>query len=181
MYIRKLPLRKKPRASFKPDFIARSVKDIDFVFLKQQGITTCFLDLDGTVVDRGTFEVDAETAERLRHAELDIKIATNRPRSRDLKNLKESLHASGVVHPKGIFGKPTKRYVKSALKEYGLKQEEVIMIGDRYFQDIFGANRSGIYSLVVYKFGRSTNRPDKLISGIERVMTAKFARTYTEL
>jgi HAD superfamily phosphatase (TIGR01668 family) len=172
---------KRPSFSIKPDFIADSVSEIDFDYLKKLGITTCFIDLDGTVVKRGSFELDKKLKQKLKRSGLDIKIATNRPKSRTLKNLKEELSATGVIHPVGLYGKPTKRYINHGLKEFGLKKQQVIMIGDRYIQDVLGANRSGIYSLIVYKLGDSLGPFDKLISKFEKKLTINFQSKYREI
>lgn len=172
---------KKSSFTFTPDFMADSVTDIDFEHLRERGITTCFIDLDGTVVDRGSFEVDPELGRALKNSKMAIKIATNRPRSRSLKRLKEDLSASGVIHPHGIWGKPSKRYIRTALKEIGCDKSEVIMIGDRFIQDILGANRSGIYSLAVYKLGRSIGPIDKFISNTEKRFFAKTKSSYKKV
>ena len=164
--------------SFVPNFIADSVRDIDFGYLKAKGIKAIFLDLDGTVVARGTYDVHSKLSEVLKSQSLDIYIATNRPASRDLRDLKELLNASGVVHPKSVLGKPFRQYFMNALKTVSLKPEEVVMIGDRYIQDIFGANNAGIWSLVVRKLDKPTNPFDWCISSTERVFTTLLQRRY---
>jgi HAD superfamily phosphatase (TIGR01668 family) len=181
MYKRKDLFPKKAGFSLMPDFIAGSIADIDFSYLRRKGITTCFLDLDGTVVDRGTYEITPALRRALMQSGLDIKIATNRPKSRSLKRLKEDLSASGVIHPAGIYGKPTKRYMRLALAEFGLHPHEVVMIGDRYIQDVLGANRSGIFSLVVYKLGRSVNTADRLVSALEKNRTKMLEKSYEKV
>lgn len=172
---------KKPRVSFKPDFLAKDIASIDFKYLKKIGVTTCFIDLDGTVVGRSTFEVPAITSQILKDSGLDIKIATNRPRSRSLENLEHQLNASGVIHPKGFYAKPTKHYFQNALKEFGLKPTQVVMIGDRMLQDISGANRSGIYSLMVNKVGPSIGTVDKTISRLEWQATVRLSAQYQKI
>lgn len=170
--------KKKPTNRLRPDFIAFSVQDIDFAMLKRYGIKTCFIDLDNTVVERADYTVSPDIKNALKNSGLDIYIATNRPKSRDLKDLKESLGAAGVIHPHGLMGKPTKTYFINGLKDKSLDRSTVVMIGDRYIQDILGANRSGIYSLVVHKFGKSVGRIDTLISGVERWWTAHISKKY---
>lgn len=179
MYIANTAVSKKKRFSFKPDFIAESVQAIDFIYLKGKGITTCFIDLDGTVVERGAYDMEQSLSESLKNSGMNIKIATNRPKSRTLKNLKNSLHATGVIHPRGLRGKPAKSYIANALNEYELEPKQVVMIGDRFVQDILGANRSGVYSLLVYKLGRSRGVFDKFISSLEKKYTQRIIKSYT--
>ena len=162
-----------------PDFIVEHVEGIDFKQLKAIGITTCLIDLDNTVVERKMYEVSPEIQRTLRSSGMDIYIATNRPKSRDLKNLKELLGANGVVHPHGVYAKPSKRYFANALKDKHLKRSEVVMIGDRFFQDILGANRAGIHSLLVAKLGRPVSLSDRLVSGLERLITRQLSKRYS--
>ncbi len=61
------------------DYIADSVAEIDFKLLQSRGIKACFIDLDGTVVARDTFEVDRKIIKQLNNSQLPIYIATNRP------------------------------------------------------------------------------------------------------
>ena len=175
------PARKRPSLSVRPDFIATSVAGIDFGFLRSKGIKACFIDLDGTVVSRGTHDVEASIQKALKDSGLSVYIATNRPKSRTLKSLKEDLSASGVIHPSGLFPKPSKHYYQTALRAHNFKAYEVIMIGDRYIQDIFGANRAGLYSMVVHKNGGSAGRFDTVLSKTEAHLTKRFTGRYREL
>lgn len=182
MFIRtSLPVIKRPKRSFRPDFIAESVADIDFELLKSRGIKACFIDLDGTVVARGTFDVDKKIAKQLKASGLPIYIATNRPRGRKLNNLEKDLSASGVVHPTKLFAKPTKIYYKHGLKTHNLKPYQVVMIGDRYIQDMFGANRAGLYTLLVFKLGAPIGRFDTVLSLLEARATKLFTGNYTQV
>ena len=169
---------KRPARRFSPDFIARDVSDIDFAYLRKLGIKACLIDLDDTVVERGQFVVSELVMQALNGAELPVYIATNRPKSRDLKNLKQDLGAKGVIHPHGPFGKPFRRYYLGALKELDLGATEVVMIGDRYLQDMMGANSAGIWSLLVLKLGKPVSHGDRLLSGIERAFTDSISERY---
>jgi HAD superfamily phosphatase (TIGR01668 family) len=169
---------KKPRFSFRPDYIAESVADIDYPLLIGSSITTCFIDLDNTVVERGMYAVEMRVIRALSRSGLDVYIATNRPKSRDLKNLRKDLNAKGVIHPHGIFAKPMKRYYMNALRDLNLQPHEVVMIGDRYLQDMFGANLAGIYSLLVHKVGGPKGIFDKLFTAIDHWLTRRYTRIY---
>ncbi len=171
---------KRSATSFRPDFIAKDIPDIDFVALRKLGIKACMIDLDGTVVERGTYEISRPTVEVLQRAAKDMQlyIATNRPKSRDLKNLKQDIGAVGVVHPQFIYGKPFKRYFINGVKAMGLRPHEVVMIGDRYIQDIFGSNGAGVYSLLVRKIDQPKGAFDTFLSGTERRYTDRLTKEY---
>jgi HAD superfamily phosphatase (TIGR01668 family) len=181
MFIRSKSFQKQPTRRWQPDFIAPSVTTINFQYLRQLGITTCFVDLDGTVVDSGAFEVDVTLARALQQSGMRVMIATNRPRHRDLLNLQADLHAAAVIHPVFLGSKPTKRYYQQALRTHGLQPTEVVMIGDHFLQDVVGANRAGIYSLLVFKLGTSKDRLDGLVSIAERRLAHRLVKRYHQI
>lgn len=178
MFVRPYASRKKP---FQPDYIADSIADVNFTHLAEHGIKAVFVDLDGTVVARGRYDVDPQISQVLSSQPLKVYIATNRPKSRDLKNLQELLNASGVIHPRGMAGKPFPAYFKAACQEHGLKPQDVAMIGDRYIQDIIGANSAGLTTIVVYKLDTPTNWFDHVLSGFERKLTRRLAAHYEQI
>lgn len=176
-----LPKFKQANWRFQPDFIAESVGDIDFTYLASRGVKACFIDLDGTVVAKATYDVDPAVSSALQAAKIPIYIATNRPKSRELKNLKADLAATGIIHPRGLHPKPSKSYYRTALAEHNFKPHEVIMIGDRYLQDIWGGNRAGLLTLVVHKTGSSIGRFDRSLSKLEALATARLSGRYRRL
>lgn len=168
----------KHKRPFWPDYLVSSVDTINFMFLKKQGIKAIMIDLDGTVVHIGKFNVSKEVTDSLRNQPIKIYIATNRPEDRSLQSLEEDLHASGVIHPSGLIGKPFAHYYKKSLKILGLRASQVVMIGDRFLQDIYGANKAGLTTISVNKIGKSTNQIDKLLSYIERKHRQRIAKYY---
>lgn len=171
----------KKRYSFRPDYIVDSVADINFEYLAAHGIRAALIDLDGTVVARGTYAVSNAISKHLAAQPMNIFIATNRPKSRSLKDLKENLHAQGVIHPKGIVGKPFPSYYAQAAAEHGLKPNECMMIGDRFVQDIFGANAAGLLTVAVKKLDTPTNIIDSIISSVERRYVNRLVQRYFEI
>lgn len=181
MKARRTPLKTKWYGAHHPDFMAEKIDDIDFSYLMSLGITTCFIDLDGTVVERGTFEVSDSTKEKLKHSGMRIIIATNRPKSCSLKNLKADMSATAVVHPVGAYSKPLRKYYLRALKTLQLEATETVMIGDRYLQDIWDANRAGLWSLLVYKLGKDRTLPDHLVGKIQKLITNRLVAHYRDV
>jgi HAD superfamily phosphatase (TIGR01668 family) len=172
---------KHARGRFRPDFIAESVADIDFGHLAELGIQALLIDLDGTVVHRGQYEVSAELTRALGGQPFDIYIATNRPQSQSLQGLEALLHARGAIHPQGIWAKPSRGYYRHALSVLDLPAQQVAMVGDRHFQDIYGANRVGICSVLVCKLDEPVGVFDRLISGLEARRTRRLRRKHYRL
>ena len=46
-------------------------------------------------------------------------------------------------------GKPGVKNYNRAVEEMGLCKEEVLFVGDQLFTDVYGANRAGIYGILV--------------------------------
>lgn len=166
-----------PKKYFRPDYIADSITEIDFSYLQKLGIRAVLVDLDGTVVHPRKYEVADSISDVLRSQPLNVFIATNR-QNHNLRNLKSQLHAEDVVHSRGVWVKPFARYYKNALSAVRLSPQQVAMIGDRYIQDIYGANRVGITTVLVRRLGRPVNGIDKFISNGEARRTERLVRDY---
>lgn len=177
----KIQPNKKPSNSWKPDFWAKTVADIDFVYLKKRGIKNCLIDLDGTVVERGMVDVAISVIEKLRKANVKIAIATNRPPGRAMGNLKQDLSAIGIAQPEAAYAKPTRKYYDNALRHFDFLANETVMIGDRYFQDIFGANRSGLYSLLVEHIEGNVRLRDKIVGWLQHLFAERTKSEYTDI
>lgn len=79
--------------------------------------------------------------------------------------------ASGVVPD--VVGKPNKPIMDVLLKEYGLKNEECVMVGDRLETDILAGIRAGMRTVLVLTgasgigdIGSSVIRPDTVLDSI---------------
>ena len=58
---------------------------------------------------------------------------------------------AGQVHSPYIYkaGKPGIKNYNRAVEEMGLCKDEVLFVGDQLFTDVYGANRAGIYGILV--------------------------------
>ena len=174
-------INKSKKSKFHPDFIAESVNEINFDYLVRIGIKAVFIDLDGTVVVRKKHDVSLEIIKVLQNLDLDIYIASNRSKNKIATSLFDKLNAKNVITPKSIWFKPSKKYYQNALKKFNLKPQEVVMIGDRYIQDIYGANNAGLSTVLVYKLDTADNFIDKHLSKIEANRTKKLLKLYINI
>ncbi len=166
---------------FLPDYIAPNIEDVDFIYLKKQGVEACFYDLDHTLIIHGTHDVDQNVVDHLSRSELDIYIATNRRHDEKLELICQQIGAKAIMHssPGGV-AKPTKKYYGQAVGLTHHQPSELLMIGDRMIQDIWGANRSGLKTLLVGKFG-PIKWWDQPISTIDRFIPLLFNKYYREV
>ena len=140
-----------------PDFIASSVREIDFKVLWQHGLTTVLIDVDNTLVSFGAREIHSSAAPYLEEARKrgyikTLAIASNS--RRDIGHIADALRPDAVFQPRGFSYKPFRSYYQRVLKEIGADPERTLMIGDRLIQDVWGARRSGIKAVLVKPLGR---------------------------
>ena len=132
--------------SFYPRQRAASAREIPYKALHRQGFRGVIFDIDNTLVPHDA-PADQETEEffcRLR----ELGYATCL-----LSNNKERRVAAfaGQVSSPYIFkaGKPSVKGYEKAMELMGTDRETTLFVGDQLFTDVWGANRAGIYSILV--------------------------------
>ncbi len=134
--------------------VARSVFDIDYERLWNQGMRALLFDLDNTLGRRGSKSLGEEARRLLADLEMRgfrIGILTNRKRRRANRLAPQLAEEFTVLD---VARKPHRAGFARVLAELGQTPAAAAMIGDRRFTDILGANRSGIYSIRVRGFRR---------------------------
>lgn len=140
--------------NFLPDYIVESVTDINFDLLAEIGITACLFDLDHTILHHGTEIIQPQILNHIHKSGMKVYIATNRVHSEVLDRIAVQLKADGIIHAeRGKFAKPSKAYYSHAVAVTGAKPEQIVMIGDRILQDVWGSRRMGLKSILLSKFG----------------------------
>lgn len=133
-----------------PDYFVESVDLIDFKKLK--GTKLVLFDLDATLVEHGAIKIDDKTITLIKGLSVPVGIATNRiaPKGNQIAEL---LGVEHIFHATKRYRKPSKHYFHKILVKTGLRADQVVMVGDRLFSDIYGANRSGLKSIMVRNIG----------------------------
>lgn len=157
-----------------PDEYVEDVYSIDYQRLKEKGIKGLIFDIDNTLVAHGadsTPEVDSFLF-RLKDLNFKIMLLSNNSEERIIRFTRNTgisyIHDSGKPSPAGFL---------KAVKEMGLNKEAVIMIGDTIFTDILGANRAGIYSILVKYIGYYKKERKGIKRGIEKWILKIFKLT----
>ncbi len=126
--------------------MVETVLDIDFEQLRARGKTTLLFDWDHTLTERRSCILPGRSAELLAHLKesgFRIGILTNR-RARQI--------VSGVSFPMIYHaGKPRARSYRRLLTQLAASERDAVMIGDRRLTDVLGANRIGMYTILVRK------------------------------
>jgi HAD superfamily phosphatase (TIGR01668 family) len=134
---------------FIPDFYFKSITDIPINFLKslKPGVNCILLDVDETIVPRGSPDVPKNVRKWLTEASannIKIVLVSNNFKKR-VKAVADTLNLPYVC--KSL--KPLVFGIKKAIKMVQCKKETSILIGDQIFTDILGANLCGIKSILV--------------------------------
>ena len=136
---------------FYPYEYADSVFSVDYGKLYDNGYRGLIFDIDNTLVHHGddsTQEIDA-FFKMIQSVGFKTLILSNNNEARVKRFLKniDSLYICDADKPKPA------NYLKAA-EMMGINKDETVCVGDQLFTDIFGANRSGMASILV-KFIRA--------------------------
>lgn len=150
-----------------PGGYADSVFDIDFEQLYAQGYRGILFDVDNTLVhhgDNSNAQVDA-LFEKLHTMGFATLLLSNNSANR-LERFKKNIDTPYLAEA----GKPQPESYYKALEMLKLPPEQVICIGDQIFTDILGANRSGIYSILVHYIQVDPNAPIGIRRRLENII-----------
>lgn len=131
-----------------PCRVINSIYDLRPRELRSQGIRLVLCDLDNTLA---SYEEPLPSPalrswkDALKEEGVALFVVSNSRKSRRCPDFCESLGIGYVRHA----GKPGGQGFREALAAAGVTAEEAVMVGDQIFTDIWGANRAGIYSVLV--------------------------------
>lgn len=131
---------------FYPSRMEQSVYVIPFEHYQAKGMKGVIFDIDNTLVPHGA-GADRQAAalfERLRSLGLETCLLSNNKEPR-VRSFGDQVGSSYIYKGK----KPGVRGYERAMEIMGTSREETMFIGDQLFTDIYGANRAGLYSILV--------------------------------
>lgn len=158
--------------SFVPDVMYDRAFDITPEDLITKGIRAVVLDIDNTLVTYGVAEPTEEVLtwiNRLREAGLFVAIASNNHAPR-VELFNQKIGAFATCESK----KPFARSVKAACTHFGVKPEEIAVIGDQIFTDVWCARNAGSLAILV----KPIPYPENLFFKCKRVLEKPFIRAY---
>lgn len=120
-----------------------SLLDVDLEHLAKSGKKLVLLDVDNTLLpwrSESLPQTSLDWVARARKAGLELCILSNTRHPARLARIAEKM---GIRYLQGRF-KPNPAIYRQALKDFGVRPEQAVMIGDQLFTDILGANRAGI-------------------------------------
>lgn len=132
--------------AFYPKQYMASAYDIDFKGFYENGSRGIIFDIDNTLVPHGAPADDRaiKLFDELRSIGYEVIIISNNKEPR----VKMFCDAVGAPY---IFkaGKPNPRNYRAAMQRMRTDVRNTLFVGDQIFTDVWGANRAGIYSILV--------------------------------
>ena len=123
-----------------------STYEIDWEQWKRKGIRGVLFDIENTLVPHGAPADSRAIAlfEKLHALGFQTCLLSNNKELR-VKSFADQVHSPYIYKA----GKPGVKNYNRAVQEMGLCKEEVLFVGDQLFTDVYGANRAGIYGILV--------------------------------
>ena len=129
-----------------PDTYLDSIDDIDFEMYYKKGIRGIVSDIDNTLVPHGApaDEHIIKVFEKIHGMGIDTCLISNNKKLRVVPFAK-------AVNSKFIYDahKPSRESYKKAMELMNTDKESTLFIGDQIFTDIWGANRTGIETVML--------------------------------
>lgn len=131
-----------------PKRVVNSIYDLDPAALREAGVRLVMADLDNTLI---SYEESLPSPalfawkEALKAQGIDLFVVSNSRKSRRCPNFCAAFGVEFVRHA----GKPGVKGFLTALKRFNCSPQQAIMVGDQIFTDVWGANRAGVYSVLV--------------------------------
>ena len=132
--------------SLYPTQDAESIYDINFADYHEKGYRAVLFDIDNTLAEHG-----APATQKV--IDFFNTLHTMGYETCLISNNKEPRVASfaGQVDSRYLYkaGKPSPEGYRKAMKICGTTKENTLFVGDQLFTDVWGANRAGVYSILV--------------------------------
>ncbi len=141
--------------------------------LYENGIRGIIFDIDNTMVEHGApvNEKVVFLVKFLKETGFNLCFLSNNKEPR-VKSFCEPLGALYIY--KG--GKPKKEGYERAMRLLGVTKEQTVSVGDQIFTDIWGANRAGIYTVLVKPLGKKEELQIVLKRYLEHIVLFFYQR-----
>lgn len=129
-----------------PDIYIASTYEIDFETLYEKGFRGIIFDIDNTLVPHGApaDERSTKLIKRLKGIGYQVLFLSNNKEPR-VKSFNDALSCM-YIHK---AGKPSKKGYLKALERLNTLPGTTLCIGDQLFTDMWGANRAGLFTILV--------------------------------
>lgn len=141
--------------------------------LYENGYRGIIFDIDNTLVEHGAEANEKAVAlvEELRKKGFAVCFLSNNGEAR-VSSFCKPMNAAYIYKA----GKPKRDGYEAAMKLLGTIKEQTLAIGDQIFTDIWGANRAGIYTVLVGQIGKKEEIQIVLKRYLEKIVLFFYRR-----
>ena len=157
-----------------PKEYVTSAYQIDFAAFKNKGYRAVIFDIDNTLVEHGAPADERSIAliEQLKAMGYDIMLLSNNKEAR-VKMFNDAVHVNYIYKA----GKPGIKNYHAAMVQMGSDEKNTLFVGDQLFTDVWGANRAGIYSVLVQPIDKKEEIQIVLKRYLEKIVLHFYTKT----
>ena len=155
-----------------PKAYFNNIKDVSIEFLQSHNIKGLLIDVDNTLIDynKNVLFGVKEWVDNMNNEGIKLCILSNTNNKRKVENVSRYLEIPFIY----FAIKPLKFGFKKGMNKLKLPNKNIAVIGDQLLTDVLGANRAGMYSILV----KPINEKDILITKIKRPLEKKIMDKY---
>lgn len=157
-----------------PDYIYKNVENIPHELIKENNIKLILFDMDNTLVNY-QYTYTSELKEWIKYIKSEgvmLYIFSNSRAGNVVKKIASQLG----MNYKYKVAKPRLSGYKKIIEETNIKKENMIMIGDQIFTDIWGGNRFGIKTILVNPITKKEGIITKVKRPFEKLFLSKIKK-----
>lgn len=158
---------------FYPKEYKKSTYVIDFAKYRAKGYRAVIFDIDNTLVEHGApaDERSISLMEKLKSLGYEIMLLSNNKEPR-VKMFNDAVHVKYIYKA----GKPGTKNYREAMERMGSDEKTTLFVGDQLFTDVWGANRAGIYSILVQPIDKKEEIQIVLKRYLEKIVLFFYLR-----
>ena len=157
---------------FYPTYMFDKVEDIPYELVKKEDIKLVMMDMDNTLID-----AKKKYKNSLKHwieevSNLNVKmcILSNSPFGDKVKKIAKELNVEYEYNA----GKPLLKGFKRVIEKSKFPKENILMIGDKIFTDVWGGNRIGVKTVLVTPINKKESFLTKIKRPFEKIILRKI-------
>ena len=157
---------------FYPTYMFDKVEDIPYELVKKEDIKLVMMDMDNTLID-----AKKKYKNSLKHwieevSNLNVKmcILSNSPFGDKVKKIAKELNVEYEYNA----GKPLLKGFKKVIEKSKFPKENILMIGDQIFTDVWGGNRIGVKTVLVTPINKKESFLTKIKRPFEKIILRKI-------
>lgn len=164
--------------NFYPTYIYEKVENIPSKLMKDNDIKLILIDMDNTLIDNKHIYNDKlkKWIKNIKDEGVLIYIFSNSPLGNTVKKIAAELDIKYEYN----VSKPGIKRFKKICEELNMNKENILMIGDQIFTDVWGGNRFGIKTVLVTPIGEKEWIITKIKRPLERIVLKQYFKKKEE-